>query len=118
MLQGFHAIVAFQMAQGHWLLNDADAKRYSQALGNALRHMQIRAAQKTIDFSALVFVSFSIEAPRIMRSLQLARDSHLPPPRPSATVFQFTTPQGAASAATEAPPPMAEGPPDFGEGAA
>lgn len=120
VIQGFHAIIAFQRAEPHWLVNDNDAKRYSIAIGNALRHMQIRTAQKTIDMAALVFVAFSVETPRVIRSAQLARETANPRRQgPSATVFQFTNPpptQPAPTTADEAP--MAEGPPDYGNGAA
>ena len=137
LLQGFHAIIAMQRSEPHWMLNDDDAKRYGQALANALRHMPIKAAQKTIDYSTLVMVAFVMETPRIVRSAQLAR-APKPPQRGPAQVFQFVpnpaqAPQAPVQAAsppaanaTSSPdgaglPPIAEGPPDpsafGGEGA-
>jgi hypothetical protein len=123
VLQGFHAVIAFQRSEPHWLINDDDAKRYGTALGNALRHMPIKAAQKTIDYSALVFVAFAIETPRIVRSAALARQAVAQPPRRGpAQVFQFHPPSQPQAAAT--PPPPSPGnaaggsgpPPDFAEG--
>lgn len=109
------------------MLTDDDAKRYGAALANALRHMPIKAAQKTIDYSTLVMVAFVMETPRIVRSVQIARTPK-PPQRGPAQVFQFVNPNpGAANppspAATATPasptgdgaglPPIAEGPPDL-----
>ena len=133
LLQGFHAIIAMQRSEPHWMLNDDDAKRYGTALANALRHMPIKAAQKTIDYSTLVMVAFVMETPRIVRSAQLARQPKQPQRGP-AQVFQFVQPQpqpqagspppSPAANATDGggtPPIAAEGPPDFsafgGEGA-
>jgi hypothetical protein len=123
VLQGFHAVIAFQRSEPHWLLNDDDAKKYGTALGNALRHLPISAAQKTVDFSALIFIAFAIETPRVVRSAQLARERSSPR-RGSAQVFQFHPPSPASSppaappeTGAEAPPSqgiMAEGPPDMG----
>jgi hypothetical protein len=108
VLQGFHAVIAFQRSEQHWLLSDDDAKRYGTALGNALRHLPIKAAQKTIDYSAFVFVAFAIETPRIVRSAQLAREARNPQPRrPPAQVFQFTPVSTGASASPASPPPAA-----------
>ena len=124
LLQGFHAIIAMQRSEPHWMLNDDDAKRYGTALANALRHMPIKAAQKTIDYSTLVMVAFVMETPRIVRSIQLNRQAAAPrqPQRGPAQVFQFHPPsQPAPTAATPPPPsPTATGsqgaPPDFAEG--
>jgi hypothetical protein len=124
VLQGFHAVIAFQRAEPHWLLSDDDAKRYGTALGNALRHLPIKAAQKTIDYTALVFVAFAIETPRIVRSTQLARQPARAPQRGPAQVFQFHNPNAQAPPAATSPPagsPSAassgQGPPsDFAEG--
>jgi hypothetical protein len=121
LISGFHAIIAMQRSEPHWLLNDADALRYGTALANALRHMPIRAAQKTIDYATLVMVAFVMETPRIVRSVQLARTPK-PPNRGPAQVFQFHPPQQAQptpAAPTTSPPdngqapPIAEGPPDL-----
>jgi hypothetical protein len=133
LLQGFHAIIAMQRSEPHWMLNDDDAKRYGTALANALRHMPIKAAQKTIDYSTLVMVAFVMETPRIVRSAQLARQPKPQPPRGPAQVFQFVpnpaqappSPPPAANATSPTDgaglPPIAEGPPDpsafGGEGA-
>jgi hypothetical protein len=131
LLQGFHAIIAMQRSEPHWMLNDDDAKRYGTALANALRHMPIKAAQKTIDYSTLVMVAFVMETPRIVRSAQLARAPKAPPRGPAQVYYPFSpqTPQPASppnSPAATSPtdaglPPIAEGPPDpnafGGEGA-
>ena len=74
------------------MLSDADAKRYGQALANALRHLPIKAAQKTIDYTTFAFVAFSIEMPRIGLSIQKAREPQSAA-RPTAQVFQFHPPQ-------------------------
>ena len=115
------------------MLSDDDAKRYGAALANALRHMPIRAAQKTIDYSTLIMVAFVMETPRIVRSAQLARQPRTPPRGPAQVYYPFTVqnpPPGAntpSQAATTTPvnqaqagtgdgsglPPVAEGPPDF-----
>ena len=124
LISGFHAIIAMQRSEPHWLLSDEDSKRYGAALANALRHMPIKAAQKTIDYSTLVMVAFVMETPRIVRSAQLARQPKTPPRGP-AQVFQFVNPGAntpAPAASTTSPPPgdggqappiVADGPPDF-----
>ena len=116
------------------MLSEPDAQRYGAALANALRHLPIKAAQKTIDYSTLAMVAFVMETPRVVRSLQLARQINAPrpPQRGPAQVFQFHTPQpspaasatpaqspnsplGGAPGATGAPPDLlADGPPDGG----
>jgi hypothetical protein len=131
LISGFHAIIAMQRSEPHWMLSDDDAKRYGTALANALRHMPIKAAQKTIDYSTLVMVAFVMETPRIVRSAQLARQPK-GPPRGPAQVFQFVpnpaqAPSPPNPGATAVPtdgaglPPLAEGPLDpnafGGEGA-
>jgi hypothetical protein len=123
LLSGFHAIIAMQRNEPHWLLSDADAHRYGTALANALRHMPIKAAQKTIDYATFVMVAFVMETPRVVRSVQIARTPKQPPRGP-AQVFQFHPPQPTPAAPTtsasptaagsvQAPPDVAEGPPDF-----
>ena len=136
-MQGFHAIIAMQRNELHWLLSDDDAKRYGAALANALRHMPIKAAQKTIDYSTLAMVAFVMETPRVVRSVQIARTPRPQPPRGPAQVFYpfaanpspnppppgANTPQPAAPTtsptssgdmgSTGAPPMVAEGPQDF-----
>jgi hypothetical protein len=124
VLQGFHAVIAFQRSEPHWLINDDDAKRYGTALGNALRHLPIKVAQKSIDYGALVVVAFAIETPRVVRSLQLARQP-APPQRGPAQVFQFhpnpqpSQPQAAATPPPASPTGQASGgsgpPPDFAD---
>jgi hypothetical protein len=122
LLSGFHAIIAMQRSEPHWMLSDADALRYGTALANALRHMPIKAAQKTIDYSTLVMVAFVMETPRIVRSVQLSRVPKPPANRGPAQVFQFHAPQQTPTAPTtppptsvsgQAPPDVAEGPQDF-----
>jgi hypothetical protein len=127
VIQGVHGIIAFQRKEPHWLLNDADASKYGTALGNALRHLPIKTAQKTVDYAALVMVAFVIETPRIVASANLARAGRAPQRGP-AQVFQFHNPNQAASqaspppAASQAPrePPPSPGimaePPDLGDG--
>ena len=113
-----------QRSEPHWLLSDADAQRYGAALANALRHMPIKAAQKTIDYSTLVMVAFVMETPRVVRSVQLARQANAPrqPQRGPAQVFQFHPPSQPSPTAATPPPvsPTAAGsqgaPPDFAEG--
>jgi hypothetical protein len=135
LLQGFHTIVAMQRSEPHWMLSDDDAKRYGQALANALRHMPVRVAQKYVDYSTLIMVAFVMETPRIGMSWKLARQPKTPQRGP-AQVFQFVQPTPGANtpsqASTTSPPspaadgsglpPVAEGPPDFsafgGEGPA
>lgn len=73
LLQGFHAVIAMTRDEPHWMLNDADAKRYGIALSNALKHIPIKAAQKTIDYSVLVVTAFLIETPRVTMSAMLAK---------------------------------------------
>ena len=101
------------------MLSDADSLRYGTALANALRHMPIKAAQKTIDYSTLAMVAFVMETPRIVRSVQLGRQSAQPPRRGPAQVFQFHPPSQPPAATTPAqsPAPGSQGPPpDFAEG--
>jgi hypothetical protein len=118
-----HAIIAMQRNEPHWLLSDADANRYGQALANALRHLPIKAAQKTIDYSTLVMVAFVMETPRIVRSVQIARAPKAPNRGP-AQVFQFVSPTPTAPTTNtasptaspvsgQAPLDVAEGPQDF-----
>lgn len=102
-----HAALAWRRGP-HWLLNDADAKAYGLALTNALRHLPITAAQKTIDYSAFAVAVFAFEGPRLAMDMQLRRDRVQPPPRgPAQQVFEFR-PNGAAGrppAAPSSPPP-------------
>lgn len=126
LLQGFHAIIALKRNEPHWMLSEADSKRYGAALANALRHMPIHAAQKTIDFGVLAFMIFEMETPRIVRSIQLAKltpHQRQAMQRGPAKIFEFTapfpgapqpngsaSPGGAGSVHQDTPPP-AEGPP-------
>jgi hypothetical protein len=77
------------------MLSEPDAKRYGQALANALRHFPVQATQKAIDFSVLAFCIFEMETPRIVKSVQLAK---LPPhlrrqaQRGPAKIFEFNPP--------------------------
>lgn len=121
LLSGFHAIVAMQRNEPHWMLSDADAARYGQALANALRHMPIKAAQKTLDYATLVMVAFVIETPRVVRSVQLVRTPKAAASRGPAPVFQFVKPGSPGPPATHSTPtndgpgtpPIADGPPDL-----
>lgn len=118
ILQGAHALTAMGLGQQHWLINDAEAKRYGDALGKAMRHFPIVIQQKAVDCSALFCMAMAIELPRIGLSLQLRNAKKSPArsttgPIPSAQVFTFTkTPSPTASTATT--PEMAEGPMDLG----
>jgi hypothetical protein len=129
LIQGAHAVIGGLSRQPHWFVNDDDAKRYGQAMANAARHFPMKATQKAIDVSMLMIVAFSIEAPRIGISIQLARRGQPPQPRrPPAQVFQFvhpnqgspnappppaTSPQPPMGEGAGAMPPVAEGPPDY-----
>lgn len=130
LLQGFHAIIATRRGP-HWLLNDQDAKAYGIALSNAMRHLPITAAQKTIDFAALAVAVCAYEGPRIAVDMHIKaqrRAGPRPAPGP-AQVFQFRTPQPApppvqpVQVQPAQPPPSAMGPqdmsyePDLGIGA-
>jgi hypothetical protein len=115
LLSGFHAIIAMQRNEPHWMLSDADSNRYGQALANALRHMPIKAAQKTIDYSTFVMVAFVMETPRIVRSVQLARTPK-PTNRGPAQVFQFHPPQQTPTVPTTPPTGNGQASPDFAEG--
>jgi hypothetical protein len=105
LLQGFHAIIALRRDEPHWMLNEADAKRYGAALANALRHFPLQTTQKAIDFSVLVFCIFEMETPRVVKSIQLAK---LPPhlrrqaQRGPAKIFEF--------APNFSPPPPSDAP--------
>lgn len=66
-------MIAMARDEPHWLLDDSDAKRYGAALSNALKHIPIKAAQKTIDYSVLVVTAFLIETPRVTMSAMLAK---------------------------------------------
>lgn len=125
LIQGAHAIIGGLSRQGHWFLNDADAKAYGQAFANAARHFPLKATQKAIDCTTFVFVMGSMEIPRLHMSIQLARRPPAPA-RPPAQVFQFrpvpnappppatsaqTAPQPAEGAGAQ--PPVAEGPFDY-----
>ena len=107
-----------QRSEPHWLLSDADSLRYGTALANALRHMPIKEAQKTIDYSTLAMVAFVMETPRVVRSVQLWRQA-AQPRRGPAQVFQFHPPSQppAATTSAQSPAPGSQGPPpDFAEG--
>ena len=117
VLQGFHAIIAFQRAEPHWMLNDPDAARYALAMSNAMRHLPIKVAQKAVDYTAFAMVAFSIESPRIVRSAQLAGAKGKPAPRGPAQVFQFTGGPGGPGGPAAAPggPPGGPGGPSGGD---
>ena len=117
LIQGFHAVVAMTRQEPHWLVNDADAKRYGAALANAARHFPMRTTQKALDIGVLIFCIVQIETPRVVMSSQLAKAKQQPPRGP-AQVFQFRPPQpsgpsspiGSAPPSNGAQPPMAEAP--------
>jgi hypothetical protein len=100
----------------HWLLTDADARTYGQALQNALRHIPIGVAQKTVDFTALFICALNFESPRIYQSMANARARRTrssSSEQPAAPVFQFrprtSSPQPAGAASPESPPERSEG---------
>lgn len=80
----------------HWLLNDADAKAYGIALSNALRHLPITAAQKTIDFTALGVAIAVYEGPRVAYDVHLKRQAQAQRQQQQrhAPVFAFGAPAG------------------------
>jgi hypothetical protein len=100
VISGFHAVIGGLARQPHWFLNDADAKRYGQAMANAARHFPLRATQKAIDVAMLIITAFAIDAPRIALSIQIAKQRNSGVPRAGAQVFQFINPNASAS-----PPP-------------
>jgi hypothetical protein len=104
VIQGFHAVIGGLSRPPHWFLNDADAKRYGQAMANAARHFPLHTTQKALDVTMLVVTAFSIDAPRIMLSMQLARQPQRQPQRGPAQVFQFHPPSAPAPSAATAPP--------------
>jgi hypothetical protein len=110
VIQGFHAVIGGLSRQPHWFLNDADARRYGQAMANAARHFPLHTTQKALDVTMLIVTAFSIDAPRIMLSMQLARQPQRQQQRGPAQVFQFVNPASAPapSAATAPPSPSAD----------
>lgn len=108
LLQGLHAAIAMRRDEPHWLLNEVDAKRYGQALANALRHLPVKTTQKALDFSVLVFCVVEMETPRIYRSRQLAEERARPRPRGPAQVFQFHSPQPPPPQPQPAPAPQSQ----------
>ena len=88
VIQGCHAVIAFQRSEPHWLLNDPDAARYSIALANALRHLPLKNAQKAVDYAAFAMVAFAIETPRAWSDER--------PARPKPARQRGTAPRGPA----------------------
>lgn len=103
-------MVAMRRDEPHWLLSDHDANVYGAALQKAIRHIPIRTAQKTIDFTMLVIAVGQFEIPRIYMSMQLAkmRAQAARGMRPAAPHFQFNN--GTSSQ----PPPSPSGTPPRG----
>lgn len=106
MIGGAHAFIALARREPHWLLSEADAQVYGRALANALRHLPVKVAQAYVDYSTLAMVALTMDAPRVLRSRQLAlaQAQRGPVPPGGATVFQFRRPAGAAPGT---PPPNA-----------
>jgi hypothetical protein len=100
-----HAMIALRRNEPHWLLNDADARVYGQALQNALRHIPIRRAQKTLDFAMLVVAGLQFEVPRVMISMQAARRPPQPPAPFGQTVYPFPGPRTPPPPPTSPPAP-------------
>ena len=114
-----------QRNEPHWLLNDADAKRYGLALANAARHFPVKTTQKAIDMSALIFCVIQMETPRVVISRQLAAQRARGPQRGPAQVFQFVNPNpptpppsATAPQATASPPGAGGGSPMMADGPA
>jgi hypothetical protein len=105
VIQGFHAVIGGLARQPHWFLNDQDARRYGQAMANAARHFPLHTTQKALDVTMLIVTAFSIDAPRIAMSVQLAKQPQRQPQRGPAQVFQFHP--SPAPAPSAAPPPSA-----------
>lgn len=97
VIAGVHGIIAMQRREPHWLLNEADARRYSIALGNALRHFPVRTTQKAIDFMALAMCVFEMETPRIAASAAIAAAAKAPRPAPAAVYPLRPSPAPAGS---------------------
>ena len=94
VLSGAHTAMAWRTGHPHWQISDQEAKAYSIALSNALRHLPVQVAQKYTDYAALAFMFVNVEFPRAYASRQLyleaarARASQFP----SAPAFKFTNP--------------------------
>jgi hypothetical protein len=89
-------------------------------MANAARHFPLKTTQKALDVTMLMLVAGSIEVPRIVLSMQLARSPQRPLQRPQAVVYPFPTapaPPATSTAATVegagAAPPIADAPPDY-----
>jgi hypothetical protein len=113
--------------QPHWYLNEPDAKRYGEAISRAARHFPLHTTQKALDVTMLFITAFSIDAPRFVMSMQIARAKNSPQPQPArgpAQVFQFYPPNprdpapavqpsgGDAVASAAGPNHTADAPPD------
>jgi hypothetical protein len=99
IIAGIHAITALRLQQPHWQLTDADAKKYSAAWANVLRHYKVAATQKAIDHFALLMVAVEIETPRFVLSSQLKQAAQRRPAGFGATVYPLRP--GAAPATAE-----------------
>ena len=69
-----------QRNEPHWLLSEGDAKLYGNALKNALRHIPVQVAQKSIDFTTLFICAMNFETPRVYASYRNRRARRDPPP--------------------------------------
>jgi hypothetical protein len=124
LLQGIHTVIAMKRGP-HWLLSDTDAKHYGTCLANALRHIPIGMAQKSVDFTMLGIAIFIYEMPRVAMD-QAIRQGKAPRERGPAQVFHFVPNPATAQAGQAgkgngaAPPPEPEvrpEPPDFADAA-
>jgi hypothetical protein len=103
-----HVLIAMQRGEPHWMLSEADAKAYGTALKNALRHIPVTVAQKSIDYTTLFICAMNFEAPRIFASYRMRNEQRRPaqPARPAAQVYTLhpnanpPPPSGAAPNAT------------------
>jgi hypothetical protein len=80
-------------------------------MANAARHFPLRTTQKMLDVTMLIITAFSIDAPRIVLSMQIARaqNSRQPGMRGPAQVFQFN-PSPFNNPSTPASPPNSAAP--------
>jgi hypothetical protein len=107
-----HALIGTLRREGHWLLTDADAKAYGQAVKNVARHYPIGVTQKGLDLYALAMCMINVEGSRVVASYRNTRRRRDPPPQPAptATVYPFpSNPQQPPPTSTAAAAPNGNG---------
>jgi len=105
-LKGAHAI-ASHFGGPCWLLNDADAKLYAQAIADVARHYDVGVAQKTMDIGNLIGMICFIEGTRFAEMRRL-KNAPPPPQGPAGgfhPIFTFSPP----ATAPQPQPPGAPG---------